>query len=94
MAGCVLRQLKPSELYILNCEKGLGLRPRPFPQLRMFLGLYPLLKMARLVRHKHNANSFCFDFLIYHIHSSVVFESLHRNRYIRQTITLTTSDTL
>ena len=35
MIGCVLSQLKPSELYILCCEKGHGLRPRPFPQLRM-----------------------------------------------------------
>ena len=26
MVRCVLSQLKPSELYILNCEKGLGLR--------------------------------------------------------------------
>ena len=40
MVGCVLSQLKPSELYILICEKGLGLRPQPFSQLRMFLGLY------------------------------------------------------
>ena len=29
MVGCVLSQLKPSELYILSFEKGLGLRPRP-----------------------------------------------------------------
>ena len=35
MVGCVLSQLKPSELYILSCGKGLGLRPGPFPQLRM-----------------------------------------------------------
>ena len=35
MVGCVLSQLKPSELYILSCEKGRGRRPRPFPQLRM-----------------------------------------------------------
>ena len=26
MFGCVLSQLKPSELYILGCEKDLGLR--------------------------------------------------------------------
>ena len=32
---CVLRQLKPSELYILSCGKGHGLWPRRFPQLRM-----------------------------------------------------------
>ena len=24
MIGCVLSQLKPSQLYILSCEKGLG----------------------------------------------------------------------
>ena len=36
MVGCVLSQLKPSELYFLSCGKGLGLRPRPFPQLRMW----------------------------------------------------------
>ena len=35
MVGCVLNQLKPSDLYILCCEKGLSLRPPPFPQLRM-----------------------------------------------------------
>ena len=35
MFGCVLSQLKHSELYILSCEKSLGLRPRPFSQLRM-----------------------------------------------------------
>ena len=35
MVGCVLSQLKPSELSILSCEKGLGLRPGPFSQLRM-----------------------------------------------------------
>ena len=35
MVGCVLSQLKPSELYILSCWKGLGLVPRPFSQLRM-----------------------------------------------------------
>ena len=35
MVGCVLSQLKPSEVYILSCEKGLGLRPRPYSQLRM-----------------------------------------------------------
>ena len=27
MVGCVLSQLKPSELYILSFEKGLGLYP-------------------------------------------------------------------
>ena len=42
MVGCVLRQLKPSELYILSHGKSLGLRPRPFPQLRMFVMLYPI----------------------------------------------------
>ena len=36
MLGCVLSQLKPSELYILSCGKGHGLRPRPFPHLRMW----------------------------------------------------------
>ena len=35
MFGCDLSQLKPSELYILSFEKDLGLRPRPFLQLRM-----------------------------------------------------------
>ena len=33
--GCVLSQLKPSELYTLSCGRGLGLRPRPFLQLRV-----------------------------------------------------------
>ena len=28
MFGCVLSQLKPSELYILSCENSLGFRPR------------------------------------------------------------------
>ena len=36
MVRCVLSQLKPSELYILSCGKSLGLRPQPFPQLRMY----------------------------------------------------------
>ena len=40
MVGFVLSQLKPSELYNLSCENGLGLRPRPFSQLR--LGFYPI----------------------------------------------------
>ena len=35
MVGYVLSQLKPSEVYILSCGKGLGLRPRPFSQLSM-----------------------------------------------------------
>ena len=42
MLGCVLSQLKPSELNILIFKKGLGPRPRPFSKLRMFLGLYPI----------------------------------------------------
>ena len=36
MVRRVLSQLKHSELYILSCGKDLGLRPRPFPQLRMY----------------------------------------------------------
>ena len=39
MVGCVLSQLKPSELYILSCRKGLCLRPRPFSQLIMYSSL-------------------------------------------------------
>ena len=35
MVRCVLSRLKPSELYILSFGKSHGLRPRPFPQLRM-----------------------------------------------------------
>ena len=35
MVGCVLSQLKHSELYTLSCGKGHGLRPRLFPQLRI-----------------------------------------------------------
>ena len=35
VVGCVLSQLKLLELYIHSCEKGLGLLPRPLPQLRM-----------------------------------------------------------
>ena len=31
----VFKSVKPSELYILSRGKGHGLRPRPFPQLRM-----------------------------------------------------------
>ena len=43
MVGCVLSQLKPSELYILSCGKSLGLRPRTFPQLTiMFFVRYPI----------------------------------------------------
>ena len=36
MVGCVLSHLNLSELYILSCGKGLGLRPWPFTQLRMY----------------------------------------------------------
>ena len=36
MVGCVLSQLKPSELYILSFEKVLSLRPRPLSKLRMY----------------------------------------------------------
>ena len=35
MVGCVLSQLKPSELYILSCREDRGLRARFFPQVRM-----------------------------------------------------------
>ena len=35
MVVCVLSQLKPSELNIFRCGISIGLRPRPFPQLRM-----------------------------------------------------------
>ena len=35
MVGCVLSQLKPSELYILSCGKDRGLQARFFPQVRM-----------------------------------------------------------
>ena len=31
----IVFRIKPEELYILSCGKGLGRRPRPFPQLRM-----------------------------------------------------------
>ena len=34
MVGCVLNQLKPSELYIVSCGNGLGLQP--FQQLRIY----------------------------------------------------------
>ena len=33
--ACVLSRLQPSNFYIRSCEKWLGLRPRPFSQLRM-----------------------------------------------------------
>ena len=36
MFECVLSQFKALEFYILSCEKGFGLRPRPFSQLRMW----------------------------------------------------------
>ena len=41
---CVLSQLKPSEFYIPSCEKGLGLRPRPFSTAKNveLLGLHPI----------------------------------------------------
>ena len=44
MVGCVVSQLKPSELYILSCEKGHGLRPRPFFTAKNvdLLGLSPI----------------------------------------------------
>ena len=44
MVGCVLGQLKPSELYIFKCGKGLGLLPGPFPTAKNveLLGLYPI----------------------------------------------------
>ena len=38
MVGCVLSQLKPSELYILICGKGLGF------EIVKLLGLYPIQK--------------------------------------------------
>ena len=44
MVGCVLSQLKPSELHIL--------RPRPFPQLAL-LGLYPI---PNLIAHTAISN--------------------------------------
>ena len=53
MVGCILSQLKPSTsaLSILSCGKGHGLRPRPFPQLKMqsFSGfiLYVMLILRR-----------------------------------------------
>ena len=55
MVGCVLSQLKPSELYILSYEKGLGLRPRPRPSAFFtaknveLLGLYPILNHRHFV---------------------------------------------
>ena len=44
MFGCVLSQLKPSEFYILRCEKGLGLRPPTFFPAKNgeLLRLYPI----------------------------------------------------
>ena len=51
MVGCVLSQFKPSELYIVSCEKAIGFRPRSFSQLRMFLGLYPILNEGVLIGH-------------------------------------------
>ena len=48
MVGCVLSQLKPSELNILSCGKGLGQRPRPSASTFYtaknveLLGLYPI----------------------------------------------------
>ena len=47
MVGCVLSQLKPSELYILSCGKGLGLQLRPFFTAKSF-GLYPM----HILRHQ------------------------------------------
>ena len=50
MVGCVLSQLKTSDLSILSCEKGHGLRPRPKnaepPK------LYPIHK--RLIKRNKN----------------------------------------
>ena len=51
--GCVLSQLKLSELYILNGKKGLGLWPRTFSTANNveLLGLYPIhisLKITNL----------------------------------------------
>ena len=51
MIGCVLSQLKPSELYILSFEKGLGLRPLAFFKNKNveLLGLYPIHNKSFLV---------------------------------------------
>ena len=43
MVRFVLSQLKPSELYILSFEKGLGLWFWPFLKNVELLGLYPIL---------------------------------------------------
>ena len=45
-----LSRLKLSELYILNFEKGLGFRPRPFFKTKNvgLPGLYPIRKMSRI----------------------------------------------
>ena len=44
MVGCVLSQLKPSERYILSCEKGEAFFTAKNVSLR---GLYPILSSAR-----------------------------------------------
>ena len=50
MAGCVLIQLKPSELYILSCDRSVGLRPRPFSTAKNveLLGLNPIRNLHPL----------------------------------------------
>ena len=47
MFGCVLSQLKPWEFYILNCEKSIGLRPRPFSHQQGVLFKLPLCKTVQ-----------------------------------------------
>ena len=45
MVGCVLSQLKPTELYIVSCGKGLGPSALTFSTAKNvdLLGLYPIL---------------------------------------------------
>ena len=73
MVGCVLSQLKPSEHYILSCGKGLGLRPRPFPQLRMWYssGFILYVKSSKLV-YMYTYN-YIYTYITNNAHHSVIF---------------------
>ena len=54
MVRCVLSQLKSSELYIISCEKGLG--------------LYPIQKCATEVGYMYlaYANRYCLSHILQH----------------------------
>ena len=63
MVECVLIQLKPSDLYIISFEKGLGLRPRPFSTAKNveLFGLYPIQNATGSVAPHPQPTAVCFN---------------------------------